>query len=205
MKINNGHIGLFIIIIVELSIIGMLLHDERGADTVQATVIVDTTERDSLMGVIDDYEDSLQWWRTRIPIIEFKYIILSNAIDTISADSATVYFSQRTGKRSILLNDSTVCSDISAIRAADKLFLERDMYAEKYLVSNNINNIQDRIISAYSSRDSLLVRENDMYRLLADKYYLWYGQQEAIASKRGEIIKWGAPAAGLLFILALIF
>lgn len=203
-RMNNGHIGLLILLIIALCIIGMLMH-EKPTEVVNEIIVVDTTERDSLLEVIHEYEQDLQWWRDRLPIVETKYILIAKVIDTLSADSATAYFAARTDANSVLLGDSLVQSEIKAIRSANRLFVERDMLMEKIGIKDSIIGIQDGIISAYLSRDSLLLRENDMYRMLANKYYLWYGQQQALSDKRGEIIKWGGASLGLLFILALIF
>jgi len=203
-RMNNCHIGLLVLLIFALCIIGMLMHDKPSA-VVNEIVIVDTTERDSLLEVIHEYEQDLQWWRSRLPIVETKYILIAKAIDTLSADSSTAYFAARTDANSVLLGDSLVQSEIEAIRSANRLFVERDMLMEKISIKDSIIGIQDGIISAYTSRDSLLLRENEMYRMLANKYYLWYGHQQALSDKRGEIIKWGGASLGILFILALIF
>jgi hypothetical protein len=201
---NNCHIGLLILLIIALCIIGMLMHDKPSA-VVNEIIVVDTTERDSLLEVIHEYEQDLQWWRGRLPIVETKYILIAKAIDTLSADSATAYFADRTDANSVLLGDSLVQTEIEAIRNANRLFVERDMLVEKIGIKDSIIGIQDGIISAYLSRDSLFLRENDMYRMLANKYYLWYDHQQALSEKRGEIIKWGGASLGVLFILALIF
>lgn len=203
-RMNNCHIGLLILLIIALCIIGMLMHDKPSA-VVNEIIVVDTTERDSLLEVIHEYEQDLQWWRGRLPIVETKYILIAKAIDTLSADSATAYFADRTDANSVLLGDSLVQTEIEAIRNANRLFVERDMLVEKIGIKDSIIGIQDGIISAYLSRDSLFLRENDMYRMLANKYYLWYDHQQALSEKRGEIIKWGGASLGVLFILALIF
>lgn len=203
-RMNNGHIGLLILLIISLCIIGMLMHD-KPSTLVNEVVVVDTSERDSLLEVIHEYEQDLQWWRDRLPIVEIKYIHIAMAVDTLSSDSATAYFANRTASKSVLLGDSIVQSEIGAIRGANRLFVERDMLIEKLIIKDSIVGIQDGLINAYSSRDSLLLHENEMYRMLANKYYLWYDHQQALSEKRGEIIKWGGSALGILFILALIF
>ena len=50
-RMNNGHIGLLILLIIALCIIGMLMH-EKPSTVVNEIVVVDTSERDSLLEVI---------------------------------------------------------------------------------------------------------------------------------------------------------
>lgn len=200
---SKGFVLMLFVAMIELVVI-MWLYRNREPVLVVKQELVDHRGLDSLALRIDSLTTALDTAVNLSRKVDTLYIPIKAKVDTQPTDSSLAYFAGRTAAIYASLEDSLAKVDTSSIRAANRLFVERDLVLDKLEARELENRVLGLIISSYMSKDSLNKKSLDIersMRILAE-------DSRDVLEKKVEdqkgIMRIGFSSLGLALLVAII-
>lgn len=188
---------------IELVVI-MWLYNNREPVVVVKQELVDHKGLDSMALRIDSLTTELSEAINLSRKVDTLYVPIKAKVDTQSTDSSLAYFAGRTAAIYASLEDSLAKVDTSSIRAANRLFVERDIFMDKLEARELENKVLGLIVNSYMSKDSLNKKNLDIersMRILAE-------DSRDVLEKRVEdqkgFMRIGFTSLGLALLVAII-
>lgn len=161
--VSKGFVLMLFVAMIELVVI-MWLYNNREPVVVVKQELVDHKGLDSMALRIDSLTAALDQAMSLSRKVDTLYVPIKAKVDTQSTDSSLAYFAGRTAAIYASVEDSIAKVDTSSIRAANRLFIERDMAIDKLEARELENKVLGLIVNSYMSKDSLNKKSLDIER-----------------------------------------
>lgn len=201
--VSKGFVLMLFVAMIELVVI-MWLYNNREPVVVVKQELVDHKGLDSMALRIDSLTTALDQAINLSRKIDTLYVPIKAKVETQSTDSSLAYFAGRTAAIYASVEDSLAKVDTSSIRAANRLFIERDMAIDKLEARELENKVLGLIVNSYMSKDSLNKKSLDIersMRILAE-------DSRDVLEKRVEdqkgFMRIGFTSLGLALLVAII-
>lgn len=160
---SKGFVLMLFVAMIELVVI-MWLYNNREPVVIVKQELVDHKGLDSMALRIDSLTTALDQAISLSRKVDTLYVPIKAKVDTQSTDSSLAYFAGRTSAIYASVEDSLAKVDTSSIRAANRLFIERDIAIDKLEARELENRVLGLIVSSYMSKDSLNKKSLDIER-----------------------------------------
>ena len=201
--VSKGFVLMLFVAMLELVVI-MWLYNNREPVVVVKQEIVDHKGLDSMALRIDSLTTELSEAINLSRKVDTLYVPIKAKVETQSTDSSLAYFAGRTAATYASVEDSIAKVDTSSIRAANRIFVERDIAIDKLEARELENKVLGLIVNSYMSKDSLSKKSLDIERSMR---ILAEDSRDVLEKKvedQRSFMRIGFTSLGLALLVAII-